>query len=95
MRQHTCCIRVLTVAVAVALELAASRAGSVAAGHETMVDGVVHVRNAAQPAAGIESLRLEERWRVGGADEEFLFGQVIRAITDPDGNVYLLDAQLN
>jgi hypothetical protein len=65
------------------------------AGDEIVEDGVLHIRNGAQPAGGIETLELEELWRVGGEDEEILFGRVIRAVADEQGNVYLLDAQLS
>jgi hypothetical protein len=71
------------------------RPGRSPAGGEVTAGGVLHVRNGAQPAAGVEALRLEERWRVGGPDGGTLFGRVIRAAADKDGNVYLLDAQLN
>ncbi len=60
------------------------------------VDGVVHVRNSAVPADGIETLRLEELWRVGGDDdEEILFGLIPKAASDEAGNIYILDSQLN
>jgi hypothetical protein len=64
------------------------------AAQEETVDVVLHVRNAANPDGGIEQLALTADWRVGGDDDDILFGQVIRAAVDGGGNVYLLDAQL-
>jgi hypothetical protein len=67
-----------------------------AAAEEVVVDGVTHVRNGAEPRDGVESMELEELWRVGGYDdEENIFGLITRIITDEDGNVYLLDTQLS
>jgi hypothetical protein len=65
------------------------------AGDEILKDGNLHIRNGPEPADGTEVLQLEELWRVGGEDEDILFGRVIRAVADEDGNVYLLDAQLH
>ncbi len=53
----------------------------------------VHVMND-KPALPPRTIELEELWRVGGEDEEFLFGLMIDSLTDDDGNVYLLDNQL-
>jgi hypothetical protein len=40
------------------------------------------------------TVALEELWRVGGEDSEFIFGMIIDSTADKDGNVYLLDNQL-
>ena len=54
------------------------------------------VHNGPEPAAGLTSLHLEELWRIGGDEEEDLFfGVVTQALTDDEGNVYLLDTQLS
>jgi hypothetical protein len=37
---------------------------------------------------------LDEEWRVGGEDSDFVFGLLIDAVSDEAGNVYLLDNQL-
>jgi hypothetical protein len=59
-------------------------------------DGVPHVKNGAAPTGGVETLTLTELWRRGGEDdEEILFGIISDAEVGPDGNIYLLDAQLN
>jgi hypothetical protein len=74
----------------------AARAGSWS-GTMKEQDGVVHVLN---PAEGMESpvtVRLEELWRIGGdtdAEGEF-FGVLGSVLEDGEGNVYLLDRQLN
>jgi len=59
-------------------------------------DGVPHVKNSTAPKGGVETLQLEEIWRRGGEDdEEILFGLITDVAVGPDGNIYLLDAQLN
>ncbi len=61
-----------------------------------MVDGVPHVRNPAEPPEGVETMELEELWRAGGeSDEETLFGVIVQAVSDEEGNLYLLDMQLS
>jgi len=58
--------------------------------------GVPHIKNGAAPKGGVETLQLTELWRRGGEDdEELLFGIITDAEVGPDGNIYLLDAQLN
>jgi hypothetical protein len=65
------------------------------AGEEVTIDGVVHVKNGAEPSEGVETFKLEELWRVGGEDdEEVMLGVVVQAVSDDAGNVYLLDMQL-
>jgi hypothetical protein len=46
------------------------------------------------PALPPRTIELEEVWRVGGEDEDFLFGLMVDCLADDDGNVYLLDNQL-
>ncbi len=63
---------------------------------ETLVDGVLHVKNGSTPAGGVETLELEELWRIGGDDEDsVLIGAITQALVDDDNNIYLLDAQLS
>jgi hypothetical protein len=53
------------------------------------------VKNGDQPAEGPVTATLQEMWRIGGEDdEENLLGVVNQALTDDEGNVYLLDIQL-
>ncbi len=40
-------------------------------------------------------MELEELWRVGGEDDDHIFGLMIDARSDEDGHVYLLDHQLS
>ena len=69
---------------------------ALAAWQGEMVDGPdgLRVLNPETPAAGEVTLEVEELWRVGGADEDILFGVISELLTDEDGNVYLLDGQL-
>jgi hypothetical protein len=46
------------------------------------------------PALGAESLDLRELWRVGGEDEDVIFGRIVDVTMDRDGSVYVLDNQL-
>ncbi len=64
------------------------------AAEEVVVDGVLHVRNGAEPAAGRQVLQLEELWRRGGLDDDLFFGVLIQTRFDAAGRVYLLDMQL-
>jgi len=65
------------------------------AGEVVDVDGVPHVRNPAEPPGGIETLELEEIWRVGGDEGELLLGLPTGLDVDAAGRIYILDAQLN
>lgn len=70
-------------------------AAAPALAEDTDTDAVPHVRNGAEPRDGVETLQLEELWRVGGFDDEDnIFGLITRVLSDPEGNVYLLDTQL-
>ncbi len=53
------------------------------------------VTNPETPAEGRERVVLNELWSVGGYDEDILFGVISQLAEDPEGNVYLLDSQLN
>jgi hypothetical protein len=57
-------------------------------------DNVRHVHNGAIPRDGVETVILEELWRVGNDADDVFFGRVPRVDTDRQGNVYILDAQL-
>ncbi len=58
-------------------------------------DGVTQIMNPAESRAKAETIELEEAWRVGGDDDDVLFGVVTDVIADREGNFYLLDAQLS
>jgi len=80
----------------VTMMIVALLAGAATAAEEVTLDGVVHVRNGAEPRDGVEDLQLEELWRVGGEDdEENIFGLITRVVADDDNNMYLLDTQLS
>jgi hypothetical protein len=64
-------------------------------GKEVEKEGVTHVMNPAKSAERPTTLKLEEEWRIGGEDDEEIFGVITDIISDNDGNVYMLDAQLN
>jgi len=46
------------------------------------------------PAQGVQPLALREIWRVGGENEDVIFGRITDLTMHPDGNIYLLDNQL-
>nr|MEE4267575.1 hypothetical protein [Candidatus Krumholzibacteria bacterium] len=48
-----------------------------------------------QPLSPPVTWSLEELWRVGGPDDEHVFGLMIQALSDAEGNVYLLDQQMS
>ncbi len=59
--------------------------------------GVIHVQNPADPLEGSMTGELMEAWRIGGEtdDEDEIFGLITRVRVDDNGDLYLLDAQLN
>lgn len=64
-------------------------------GQEVTEEGVLHVKN---PAVGMEkptTIELEEMWRVGGYDDDEIFGVIASIIVDEQGTFYMLDGQLN
>ena len=64
-------------------------------GEEVQRDGTLYVLNPAEPSGGEVEIELEELWRVGGEDEDVLFGVISQLVVDDAGNVYLLDGQLS
>jgi len=53
------------------------------------------VINNSKPQKAPVVVELEEIWRVGGENDEHIFGLMIDARCDSEGNVYLLDHQLS
>ncbi len=53
------------------------------------------VVNNTEPAGPPRTVELEEIWRVGGENDDHVFGLMIDARCDTEGNVYLLDQQLS
>lgn len=60
-----------------------------------VVDGVPHVRNGAKPESGHQTMKLEELWRVGGDDEDTMFGVILSVLAGDNGELYFLDMQLS
>ena len=55
-----------------------------------------HTDNDGEPRDGIVDYTLDVQWRAGGLDDdENLFGVIMQALADEDGNLYLLDNQLS
>lgn len=46
------------------------------------------------PALGVQPLTLSELWRVGGEDEDVIFGRIVDVKLRENGDVYVLDNQL-
>jgi hypothetical protein len=64
-------------------------------GREVVEGGVTHVMNPEKSMEKPTTARLEEQWRIGGEDDEEIFGVIADIIADDEGNIYMLDAQLN
>lgn len=58
-------------------------------------EGVTTVVNPESPADGEVSVELRELWRVGGDDEDVMFGVISQFLHDDAANIYLLDGQLS
>ena len=58
-------------------------------------DGWRVVENPATPVGPDEVIRPEPQWRIGGDDEELVFGLIEDALVDEEGNAYLLDSVLS
>ena len=56
--------------------------------------GIPHTIDADGPAQGVRPLALRELWRVGGEDEDVMFGRIAGLKMHPDGSLYVLDNQL-
>ncbi len=64
-------------------------------GEDVVKDGVMHVMNPAESSEGPATIEMQEAWRIGGQDDEEIFGVVTDIIADDEGNFYLLDSQRN
>lgn len=86
-------LRALLLLICLGLLAQAALAGSPV---REIIDGVPHVKNGSTPTGGVQVLRMNELWRVGGEDdEEVLFGLTPKVCTDGKGRVYVLDSQLS
>lgn len=89
-------IRALIAISGAALAAASPAIAGTWSGKETTKDGVVHVASPATPSDGATTIKPQELWRAGGDDDEDVIFGVVREIgVDDQGNVYLLDIQLN
>lgn len=83
----------LVFAVAALFAAAPAHAGDI---RKVTRDGVLHVSNPSHPLESPSTLEAEELWRFGGDDEDdFVFGVLGHIASDADGNVYMLDIQLD
>ncbi len=64
-------------------------------GETQTTDGVTTINNPEKPADGEVTVELKELWRVGGDDEDIMFGVVAQLLHDEQQNIYLLDGQLS
>jgi hypothetical protein len=66
-------------------------------GKEDLRDGARYMVNPNEPMQSSLSSTPKELWRIGGDtdDEDEFFGVITQLLTDEEGNVYLLDSQLN
>jgi hypothetical protein len=69
-------------------------AATASAGEITLVDGIPHIMNPAQPPEGVQTIELEELWRAGGEDDDVFFGFIGKVCCDEQGKVYILDSQV-
>jgi len=89
-------LRALIAFSGAALAAAAPAIAGTWSGKETTREGVVHVSSPATPSDGATTVKPQELWRAGGDDDEDVIFGVVRDIgVDDEGNVYLLDVQLN
>jgi sugar lactone lactonase YvrE len=89
-------VATLTCALTVSLTMKPARGGDWK-GKDEVRGGVRHVTNPIDPMKEAVTSTAKELWRIGGDtdDENEFFGVVSQLLTDPSGNIYLLDTQLN
>jgi len=64
-------------------------------GTETTKDGTLHIMNPAAPIEPATTVSPREIFRVGGEDEDVLFGVIGSIAIGKDDNIYMLDSQIN
>jgi hypothetical protein len=87
--------RALTLLSVFTLVSAGTAAAGTWSGKETTQNGVVHVTSPAEPFDGATTVVPQELWRAGGDDEDVIFGVVRGIALGDNGDVYVLDVQLN
>jgi hypothetical protein len=85
----------ISVAVSVVLLAAVSLAAPSWNGSMGEEDGWPVTMNPATPMGADEVIQPEQMWRIGGDDEDVLFGLIDDALVDEAGNTYLLDSVLS
>lgn len=83
MKTHQWAVLLLVVSILASLALA---------GEESIRNGVVYVTNKV-PSQGTKKIQLRELWRIGGADEDVIFGSIDKVLLARDGNLYILDGR--
>lgn len=69
--------------------------GAARAAMTETVDGVLHVKNGAEPENGVVVMEPELMWERGGEEDDIIFGVTGSILCDADGNTYVLDRQLS
>ncbi len=64
-------------------------------GKEVKKGDYTEVENPQTPMQKPSTIVLEEQWRLGTEDDDEIFGVITDVISDDDGNLYMLDSQLN
>jgi len=64
-------------------------------GKEENKDGITHVMNPSEPYNGSFKAAPKLLWKISGDEDEFILGIITQIQIDNNGNVYLLDYQLN
>jgi len=65
-------------------------------GEEVQKEGVTHVMNPAAPMNAPATVEPQELWRIGGYDDDEIFGVITSIVQDEaSGEILMLDAQLN
>jgi hypothetical protein len=86
--------KLILTALLIALSISLATAGAWR-GSEVTKEGVTHVMNPKESSDKPTEHEAEELWRIGGEDDEEIFGVITDVLADAEGNFYFLDAQLN
>lgn len=86
--------QLICVVVIAALSLPGIVSDAKAKARTETIDGVTWVHNSAEPEKGRQEIVLKERWRVGGDDEDEIFGVVAGVLRTDANEICILDNQL-
>lgn len=95
MRRNQCFSALAGIVGAVLLFSSGTAASGTWQGQEVRSDGKIKVLNPDTPADAPVTLALNKQWTAEGDSDDYLFGVLTDVATDNEGNIYLLDAQLN